>query len=161
MKNNNLIIQAENTFNTLIDLLNELKWEYSSNKNDLSVRCVLSGRDLPVEINFVCDKVRGILSVFSHLPFKTAKKANEKMALAVCMVNQVLLEGNFDFDYLNGSLLFRTGTVFKDSVISKQAITHLIKQTLATVYEYNDKLYTVSRGIYTLEGLKKYLNGGV
>ena len=154
-------MQAESVFNTLIDLLNELNWECGVDKSQLFASCVLTGKDFPVPINFSCSKQKGILTLTSPLSYKVAKGAHSRVALAVNLINSVLVDGNFDFNLQNGKIAFRCSLSFIDSVISKRAISHMIKLVLTTVDEYNDKIFTISKGMYGLDSLEEYLKNGV
>ena len=161
MNKKTFLHQAENAFNTLIDLFTELNWEFLTDRENLSVSCVLTGKDFPVPITVTCDKKRGVVSVYSKLSFTIDAHIKDKIAVAVCMINGVLSDGCFDFDYNLGKILFRTGLVYNDSVVSREALLQIISATLNTVDEFNDKLFTLSKGLLDLSALEEYLNCGV
>ena len=80
------------------------------------------------------------------------------MALAVNMINSSIIDGSFDYNILNGNLLFRLTSSFKNSLISENAFEYIIYISCSTVDKYNDKLDSLAKGDYTIEELYKFIN---
>ena len=62
-----------------------------------------------------------------------------------------MVDGNFDYDISDGSIVFRLTAFYRGSKIGKGLFHYLIDCTCATVDDYNDKFLALNNGTLTLE----------
>lgn len=57
----------------------------------------MQGDDLPIEIQIRVDVEHSLIILLSHLPFLVGKEKRLYMAVAISIVNNVIVDGSFDF----------------------------------------------------------------
>ncbi len=70
-------------------------------------------------------------------------------ALAICIINDNLVDGNFDMDVTKGSLCYRMSLSFRESLISEEAFDFFIDYAVYVIDEFNDKLLMLAKGMLT------------
>ena len=149
--------QAKQNFKTLCEYLESRNYKYRIEDDNIVFSFL--GQDLNIELRFSIDEKRTLINLYSPLPFKIPAKSRKDMAIAVCAINWMLGDGSFDYDYINGSLCFRLTSVYRDSIISKNAFEYMLRLGTSTVERYNDKFFYISQGKMSLNDLAKYMMG--
>lgn len=139
--------RGREVFSRLCDVLDEEKWKYDRDEENLTVKFNLVGEDLPMDFLIVVDSQRQLLRILSRMSFAMAKERRLKGAIAINNINMKLADGNFDYDYRSGRIAFRTTTSFRESLISKQLIGFMVEYSGFLVDKYNDKLLMISKGL--------------
>jgi hypothetical protein len=80
------------------------------------------------------------------------------MSLAISAVNYTMVDGSFDYNFLNGNTLFRLTSSYRNSMISTTALEYMLMVSCNTVDEYNDKLFMLCKGMMSLEDIVKAAN---
>lgn len=137
--------QAVATFDSLCAMLDAKNWHYTKNEQALTVECKAQGDDLPIDIRIEVDSQRDLVFVMSDLPFKVPEERRSALAVAVTAANWGLHDGNFDYDYLNGRILFRMTASFKESILSKDLLEYMLMYTCVFVDRYNDKFLVICK----------------
>ena len=150
--------KARETFETLCKVLEGHDWHYEKDENKLEVECGAQGEDLPIELRIRIDAEREIIILLSQLPFKAPEEKRLDMALAVSMVNNMLVDGSFDYDVRSGCIIFRMTSSFKGSTIGNDTFTYMLLCSCETIDEYNDKFFMIGKGMLTLEQFIKNNN---
>ncbi len=146
---------AKNTFATLCKMLDKDDWSYDKIEDEFMIKSGARGEDLPIDFRLFLDAERSVAVLYSTLPFRIAEEKRTEAAIAICAINDSLLSGCFDFDYDTGAIVFRMTNTFRESLLSEQAFHFMLHVSLSTVDDYNDKLLMLSKGMITLEQLKK------
>ncbi len=142
---------ARMTFDNVCKALDTIGFKYDKKEEEMKIECSARGDDLPMKLHFFVDAERSLVRVLSLLPFDTKEDKRVEMAVAVSMINDMLVDGSFDFDITEGSMFFRMTNSFIESVISHEVFIYMILCSLKTIDEYNDKLLMLSTGIIDLE----------
>ena len=145
------LTQAKFVFDNICEMLDDDGWKYKKDEEKLSVAFGMKGEDLPMEVKIYVRPQINIVELYSHMPFKVKEDKRVDMAVAVSVINNTMVEGNFDFNIKTGTLLFRSTLCFDDSVILKDSYKFMLALSLGMVDEYNDKFLMLSNGIFTLE----------
>ncbi len=143
--------RAQRVFETMCRTLDSHEWKYEKNDEKLTIACSARGEDLPMEFIIDVDPARQVLILFSKLPVIANEDKRLDMTLAVSMVNNKLVDGNFDFDIRTGNLLFRATNSFVGNEISSELLTYMIFGACAIVDEYNDRFLMLNKGLISLE----------
>ena len=80
------------------------------------------------------------------------------MAIAVSAINNVLVNGCFDYIIADGHMFFRMTNSFIESQLGADLFKYLLYCSCQTIDEYNDKLLMVAKGMISIEQFLKSLN---
>lgn len=142
---------AKATFETLCKSLDAQDWHYKKDEEKLIIECGARGEDLPMDFNVHVDADRMIVSLLSFLPFKIQEDKRLEAAVAVCAINNVSIDGCFDYDVATGNLFFRMTNSFLESVLDEEVFKYMLILSCQFVDKYNDKFLMLSKGMITLE----------
>ena len=143
--------QAKVAFSTFCQALEELEWTYKKDEENLSIEFGARGDDLQMEIIVKVDADRMLVMLMSQMPFVIPDDKRLDVAVAVSAVNNVLVDGCFDYDVTSGLLLFRTTNSFMDSLLSKEVFTYMLVASYTIIDKYNDKFLMLTKGMISIE----------
>ena len=143
--------QAKVAFDTLCDMLDEREWKYDKDEDNFRIESGASGEDLPMPIRIDVDPERDLITLLSHMTFDIPEDKRVEMALAVSAINYMLVDGSFDYDVINGTLVFRMTSSYKESLVGKELFAYMLYVSCNTVDNYNDKLMLLAKGKLTLK----------
>lgn len=144
-------ILAQNVYKTVCSALDSRNWNYQKLENDLVVSFGINGDDIPMEFIIMADAERQLIRLLSQIPFKMPGDKRMEGAIAVCMANNHLITGSFEYDLADGSIVFRISYPFHSSTVGEEAIHYLIDCACASVDAYNDQFLALSKGLLTIE----------
>lgn len=143
--------RAKKVFNTTCETLKANDWKFTTDEEDLIVRCSARGEDLPMDILIRINADRQLISLFSCMPFRIQESKRLDLAIAISIINNRLVDGSFDFNINDGSVIFRLTSSFIESEISGELIYYMLMVSCFTIDEYNDKLLMLDKGMLSLE----------
>lgn len=143
--------QAKAAFATLCQALDENQWRYKKDEENLTVECGARGDDLPMELTIKVDAGRRLVMLFSHLPFVIQEDKRLDVAVGISAINNILVDGCFDYNLTNGHIFFRMTNSILESQLSKEVFTYLLFCSCQTIDEYNDKLLMLAKGMISVE----------
>lgn len=146
---------ADTVYNTLCEALDDRHWKYDKHPEDYVVHFVVSGEDFPMEFVVYIDPERDLVRMMSQLPFAFGEEKRVEGAIATCHATYNLADGNFDYDFKTGKILFKLTSSFHGSLISKNLISYMIDCSCFAVDEYNDKFFMIEKGMLTIEDFLK------
>lgn len=151
------IRQAKAAYDTLCEMLKEREWHYESDEDNFTIMCGARGEDLPMEIRVQVDPERLIVTLLSQMPFSVPEDKRVEMALAVSAVNYALVDGSFDYNFVDGTLLFRMTSSYRESLVGKDMFEYMLYVSCKTIDDYNDKFLMIIKEKMTLEDLVKFI----
>ena len=149
--------QAQAVFHALCKFLDSDDWHYERDEEEMMIKCRAQGEDLPIAIRLQVDADRALVSLYSQLPFTIAEDRRREMAVAVAQANNCMVDGCFDYDYSNGSIIFRITTSIRDSLIGETALKYLVYCACGTVDHYNDKFLMAAKSEMTCDEIAKFI----
>lgn len=158
MEDRKYLEQARAVFDTFCKTLDKNEWKYQKDPEKLMIGCVVRGEDLPMEITFCADAKRALLSVFSHMPFVVPEDKRLDIAVVISTINNVLVDGFFDFDITGGHIFFRMSNSFVDNTISEEVMMYMLYCAAKTIDEHNDKFLMMSKGLLSVEQFLESFN---
>ena len=158
MADKNELMQAKVTFDTLCKMLDQRGWKYNKNEEKFSIDCSAQGDDLPIDIVMEVDAERKLVILLSQLPFIVPEDKRAEASLAVSAVNYTMVDGSFDYNFMNGKIVFRLTSSYRDSMISVSALEYMLMVSCGTVDEYNDQLLMFVKGRMSLEQIIEAAN---
>lgn len=138
---------AKRTYDTFCKVLDSREWNYEKDDEALRIETGVRGDDLPIHLNISFDTDRALVRLFSPINFTIPEELIGECALALCLINDSLVDGNFDLNVNNGRLCFRMSTSFRESLLSAEALDYFLGFAISVVDEYNDKLLMLAKGV--------------
>lgn len=151
MAEQNKLEEAKVVYSTLCQALDKHDWYYKKDEEKLSIECGAQGDDLPMEITVKVDADRMLVLLISHMPFVIQEDKRLDVAIAVSAINNVLVDGCFDYDVSSGHMFFRMTNSFIESKISEEVIAYMLFCSCQTIDEYNDKFLILAKGMISIE----------
>ena len=149
---------AQAEFEKFCKALDADGWRYNKNEEKLTIETGATGDDLPINIYIQVDANRELLYLLSKLPINVPEDKRIDMVVAVCMVNDLMVHGCFDYNIQEGTLFFRMANSYKDSSLGDDLYKYMLYCSCQTIDEYNDKLLMLSSGIIDLEAFIKLMD---
>ncbi len=152
--------QAQEIFNKFCSYLKKAEWHFDSLSNEEGhiINLSIQGDDFPVNHIIRVYEDIGILYLLSPLPFKMEKEKLLDGAVAINIINNKLVSGNFDYNVEDGAIVFRLTTCWRDSDIGDAVFEYMLISTQLIVDKYNDKLFMLSKGKLSLKEFVKEID---
>lgn len=150
MAEENKIALAKQVFQTLCDAIEQREWKYDKDEEKMIVHFGVSGEDLPMQVLMIVDADRQLVRVMSPMPFKMSEDKRMEGAIAACAASYGMVDGNFDYDISDGSIIFRMTASFRESVIGEGLFQYLISCSCAMVDLYNDKFLAINKDMLSI-----------
>ena len=151
MDNGNSHERALEVYRALCANFDGRGWKYRGREEDLSLECGVSGDDLAIELKLNVDEKRDLLILLSRLPFRVDEEKRVDMAVAVSIVNNMLVDGFFDYDIKEGTLYFRMVACYRESTLGNELFTYLVMCSSSTIDEYNEKFMMLGTGMISIQ----------
>ena len=158
MMDEKMLKQAQTVFNTMCKAFDSNGWKYEKDDEKLQISCGAQGNDLTIDVNMKVNVPLQIISFYSYMPFEVPQDRRVEVALAVTMINYVLVDGSFDYDFVEGTLLFRMTSGFTSSLIGQELVEYMLYISCRTVDDYNDKLEKIANGKMSLQELAELIH---
>lgn len=142
--------KAQQTYEKLCSMLDSRKWNYDRIDDKLTIKSGVKGDDLPIDFVMRVNPRNEVISFFSWMPYKVPEDKRVDLALAICTANYGFVDGSFDFDLSDGSILFRLTSSYKDTEVSTELLEYMLVVSASTVDAYNDKFFMISKGMLSL-----------
>ena len=143
--------QAKAAFATVCRMLDKEQWNYNRDDEKLSIKCGARGEDLPMDLEIKVDVERMLIMVLSPMPYVIQDDKRLDVAIAISAINNILLNGCFDYDVATGHVFFRMTNSIIGCKLGEEAMHYLLYCACQTIDEYNDKLLMLAKGILSLE----------
>lgn len=153
--------RAIEVYETLCSALDKLNFKYEKegkdSDGDYTVRFSGVGDDLPMEFVMFCDVGRQLIRVMSQMPFAFSEDKRVEGALVTCRANYLMVDGNFDYDFTTGKVVFKITSSFRDSLIDGELLLYMVRLAISMVDEFNDQFFAVDKGMMSVdEFMQKY-----
>lgn len=147
--------QAKAEFNTLCRTLDNENWKYKKKEEELTIECGARGDDLPMDLVFRVNADKRLVTLFSHLPFAIQDDKRLDLAIGISALNNVLVDGCFDYDIKSGHIFFRMTNSFVDSTLGEEVYGYMLYCACRTIDDYNDKFLMLAKGMMSMEQFLK------
>ena len=151
MADEKYLIQAKETFAMLCKTLDWHEWNYDKDEENLSIKCGVQGEDLPMDIVIMVDSERCLVRLASHVPIVVPEDKRLDVAIAISVVNNMLVDGCFDFNISSGNIFFRMTNSFLESKLGDDVFTYMLLVSCQIIDVYNDKFLMLVKGMISIE----------
>lgn len=148
--------EAQVVYNTLCSTLDNMKWTYSKQEENLEVRTSAVGNDLTMKLYMKVDANRSVMYLKSGMPFTVPTDRIDIMVKAVIAANWAMLNGSFEMDMSDGYIAFKVVVPFMESIISEKVCHYMINMSCRMIDTFNDKFQKVAEGSMTLSEFQAF-----
>lgn len=143
--------RAQEAFGLVCQALENRNWTFDKFEDDLVVRFVVNGDDLPIQMLVHVQADKQLISVLSPLPFKMSENKRVEGAIAACAASFSMADGSFDYDMSTGGITFRQVVSYRDSEVGEGAVQYMLSCTCAMVDKYNDRFLALEKDMISIE----------
>lgn len=141
---------AQQVYRDLCAALDRKDWNYEKDEEKLIIHFRVSGDDIPISMIVLVDADRQLIRVMSPMPFEIAEDKRIEGAIATCVASFGMADGNFDYDFGEGTIMFRMTASFRDSQIGDTLFYYLIDCSCTMVDKYNDQFLALNKGMLSI-----------
>ena len=152
--------EAQVVYNTLCSTLDNMKWTYNKQEENLEVRTSAVGNDLTMKLYMKVDANRSVMYLKSGMPFTVPTDRIDIMVKAVIAANWAMLNGSFEMDMSDGYIAFKVVVPFMESIISEKVCHYMINMSCRMIDTFNDKFQKVAEGSMTLSEFQAFADKG-
>ncbi|MBR5272864.1 MAG: hypothetical protein IKU25_05655 [Clostridia bacterium] len=127
----------------------ELKFDPIDDK--MVIKTGIRGDDFPIDVTVIVNPNAQAISMYSVLPFEVKEDKMAEMALAVCVANNGMIQGGFDYDVKEGRVLTKISNSFIETDLSEELIFVMFMRFAQLADEYNDRFFMLNKGLIDLE----------
>jgi hypothetical protein len=133
-------------FNAVVDFLTDDGWKYTILEEDndlLALTLSFKGRQGSWQCFAIVDEEKNWLRFYSILPVHVPEEKRYDMAEFITRANYGLMLGNFEMDFHDGEMRFKTSVDAEGGDLVKQMIDNLLRSNLVTMDRYFSGLMAV------------------
>ena len=142
---------AKSVYTDLCKTIEKASIKYEKDEENLVVHFIMQGEDLSIGLILIVDADRQLIRILSPLPFKISKEKRVEGAVMTCIASDKVLDGNFDYDILDGTITFRMSASFRNSHIGENLFRYMVLYCCKVVDIYNDRFFAVDKGMMSLD----------
>lgn len=150
--------KASEVYRTLVSMLDHIGWSYEKDEENFIIKSGVKGDDLPVEFIVIVKPRNEVVQFISHLPFDMPEDKRIDGAIAINVINWKLVDGSFDYNIADGSMMFRMTSSYRESTLGEELFKYMIMVASSTVDGYNDKLFMLAKGMITIQQFIENVN---
>ena len=143
--------KAKEVFDALVNMLDTRDWKYDKFEEDLVIKSGIKGEDLPIEFLIVVKPNNQVVQLLSRLPFQIPEDKRVDAAIAICVANNGLVDGSFDYDFLEGDITFRLTCSYRESELSGDLFEYMLYVSAGTIDDYNDKFFMIAKDMMSVQ----------
>ena len=141
---------AVKVYNTLCNAIENRSWKYAKDDEKLIVNFGVSGDDIAMKFIIVVDVERQLIRLLSPMPYKMSEGKRVEGAIATCVASFGMVDGSFDYDLSDGSIIFRMTASFRESLIGEELFGYMIDCSCAMVDLFNDQFLAIDKGMMSI-----------
>lgn len=127
--------------------LRDDEWHYTLDKENNVIRCVVNLSNRLQECKIIIDIREDKYMVYGLINLNCDEPNKNQMAKLLAMINYGLIFGNFEIDYSDGEVRYKTATNCKNCIPSKEVIEDSIMIPAYMFNKFGDAIIEVMFGI--------------
>lgn len=143
-------VLAEQAYKTLCEAIERREWNYEKDEEKLLVHFGVNGEDIPMSFILVVDAERQLIRLLSPMPFKMSEAKRIEGAIATCAASYGMIDGSFDYNLSDGTIVFRMTASFRESLIGEGLFQYMISCSCAMVDKFNDQFLAIDKGVMSI-----------
>lgn len=148
--------EAKIMYKTLCSTLDNMKWKYNKEEENLIVRTSAVGDDLEMKLYIKVDATRSVMYLKSSMPVTVPQNKIDDMMKAVIIANWAMLNGSFEMDRADGYTAFKVVIPFMESIISEKVCHYMIRMSCDMIDKFNDKFVALVENRMTVDEFESF-----
>lgn len=123
-------------FSALIDYMEEENWKYEILEGETILRFHFKGSSGRLLCYAEVDEEKFWVIFYSYMPVNASSEKMTEMAEFICRANRGMRIGNFELDYDDGEIRYKTSIDAEGGEMTHQMIDNLLRANLSTINRY-------------------------
>lgn len=153
------IKEAKTIFESLKGFFTDVKYRYKVIAEEperiFGLEYGVRGDNIPMDFRILIEVERGIIKLISPQPVRFPPEKRPDAAMAICALNDAIVDGSYSMDLKDGSVMYTQTTCFRGSVISSEVFRYMVGLSNSIVDAFNDKLLMLKNGTMDLDAFVK------
>lgn len=145
------LVRAKSVYEDICSAFDEREIKYTRHDDDLVLTLSFSGDDLPMDFIVRVNPDAQVVSMYSKLPVTMPEDKRVEGAVAACIASYGIVNGSFDYNISDGTIVFRVVESYRDSIIAGEVYIYMIMIANGTVDKYNDRFLMLSKGMMDIQ----------
>lgn len=146
--------EEKEVYDLLASVLEKLNMEYVKKEDDLSIITSVKG-DMPIPLHIMVSEQTDLLGFSAYAPFGVPEERKLPIALAIAKANMKSLDGCFEYNSGDGSLLFYSTAYYKGCEVKEGLLQYKILSVCNAMNKYAAAFKKVCDGnLSELESVK-------
>ncbi len=133
-------------YNAVVDYLTEDGWHFGVAQEDVALHFGFQGRNNLWQCLCIVDEDKGFVRFYSIAPVIVPEESRGAVSEFLTRANYGLPLGNFEMDYRDGEVRFKTSIDVEGGELTPTMIENLLKSNLTTMDQYLPGLMRVLYG---------------
>lgn len=133
-------------YNAVVDYLTEYGWHFGVAQEDVALHFGCQGRNNLWQCLCIVDEDKGFVRFYSIAPVNVPEEYRGAVSEFLTRANYGLPLGNFEMDYRDGEVRFKTSIDVEGGELTSTMIENLLKSNLTTMDQYLPGLMQVLYG---------------
>ncbi|WP_338792938.1 YbjN domain-containing protein [Bernardetia sp. MNP-M8] len=142
------------TFRKTLTYLEKQKWHYTIPEEECNIATMgISTEKGKFHCIIDVDEIGKRIIFFSIYPINVPVAIRKSMAEIMMRVNYTLFFGNYEMDFSDGEIRFKTSLIYEDIELTDKILEHIIKGNIVTLDTYFELFNSFISGKTTLEDI--------
>jgi hypothetical protein len=133
-------------YTAVVDYLTEDGWNFRVAEEDVAVQMGFRGRNSSWQCLCIVDEEKGFVRFYSILPAVVEEEQRPTIAEFIIRANYGLPIGNFEMDYADGEVRYKTSIDIEGGELTPKMVENLLMSNLTTMDRYLPGLMRVIYG---------------
>lgn len=145
-------------YNRLLATIKGQGWRHRKNEDELKIYFDYQGEDVPMSFDILVKPETKLIALQSVQPFIIRREKRKELAVAVCAVSNVLVDGCFSYNWGEDKITFRVTYPYNKSNQYDKVLEYMISCSINTVEGFNDKFLELNKGQIKMKQFMKSIN---
>lgn len=145
-------------YSELCAMLDKEEFTYTKDEERLAVELIMRTDDIDLQVKCSIWKSTSVAVLTADLGFNVPDDKVSQVLEAIARINEVTVNGSFEYLFRSQRIRFSITQMGVESLIGAPTLEHLFYVMLSTADDYNEKLFMITQGKYSMQELIGYLN---
>lgn len=133
--------RSQRAYNCVVETLDSHGLDHSDYPKDSEIYIGSVGEEIQSNVKIMLYKDIELMMMVSSIPFIVPQEKRVDIAAAINMINCTLRNGSFDFNFLNGNIIFRVTGSYIESEMDPDMVRYMLDYSLRKIEEYYNRLF--------------------